>query len=204
MKGFSDDERDRIRRLLLDDGRDLFERYGLKKTTIADLTDAAGIADSTFYRFFDSKEELYFEILQREGHALADELVNESLASEDDPGRAIATFMRLLVDTIEENRLMRRLLVEDEFMEVMQVVSDVSPEEFEERRAESLAYVLPYIEAWQETGDVRAGNPETIAGVMGTVKLLPLYRDQIGRDYYEAVRDMFIEIVAAGLTQTGE
>jgi TetR/AcrR family transcriptional regulator len=204
MKGFSDDERDRIRRLLLDDGRDLFERYGLKKTTIADLTDAAGIADSTFYRFFDSKEELYFEILQREGHALADELVDNSLASEDDPQRAIATFMRLLVETIEENRLIRRLLVGDEFMEVMQMVGDISTEEFEERRAESLAYVLPYIEAWQETGGVRAGNPETIAGVMGTVKLLPLYRDQIGRDYYEDVRDMFIDIVAAGLTQTGE
>jgi AcrR family transcriptional regulator len=78
MKGFSDEERDRIRETLMDDGRDLFERYGLQKTTIADLTDAAGIADSTFYRFFDSKEELYFEILQREGHELADTLVAET------------------------------------------------------------------------------------------------------------------------------
>jgi hypothetical protein len=86
----------------------------------------------------------------------------------------------------------------------MRVVSDLPADELEERRAASLAYVLPYVEAWQEAGELRDADPEIIAGVMGAVKLLPLYRDQIGRDYYEPVRDLLIESVAAGLTRTEE
>ncbi len=66
MRGF-DDERERIRDSLRETGRDPFARYGLDKTTIADLTDPADIANGTFYRFYDSKEGLCFEVLCEEG-----------------------------------------------------------------------------------------------------------------------------------------
>jgi len=81
MRGFSDEERARIRRGLLETGREQFARYGLKKTTIADLTDPVGIANSTFYRFFDSKEALYAEILQSLEEEIAESIVRDSLES---------------------------------------------------------------------------------------------------------------------------
>ncbi|WP_128477558.1 TetR/AcrR family transcriptional regulator [Halorussus pelagicus] len=66
MRGFDADERGRIRDSLRETGRDLFARRGLDGTTIADLTDPAGVANGTFYRFYDSKAELYDEILREE------------------------------------------------------------------------------------------------------------------------------------------
>jgi len=66
MKGFDDSERDRIREGLIDAGREQFSTFGIGRTRISDLTDEVGIATSTFYQFFDSKEVLYLEILQRE------------------------------------------------------------------------------------------------------------------------------------------
>lgn len=62
MTAFDDHDRKRIREALIETGRERFARYGLRKTTIADLTEPAGITTGTFYRFFDSKEELFWTV----------------------------------------------------------------------------------------------------------------------------------------------
>src|SRR5687768_17315542 len=63
-KGFSQKEKELIRSKLLQKGREYFEKYGLRKTNVEDLTRAAGISKGAFYLFFDSKEELFLEILE--------------------------------------------------------------------------------------------------------------------------------------------
>lgn len=66
-RGFTDRERTAIRNDLIDAGRELFGKYGLKKTSIEDLTKTVGIAQGSFYTFFKSKEKLYLEVIEREG-----------------------------------------------------------------------------------------------------------------------------------------
>ncbi|SIQ76273.1 transcriptional regulator, TetR family [Haladaptatus litoreus] len=199
MRGFDENQRERIRDELIEAGRDLFAQYGLQKTTIADLTDAVGIANGTFYQFFDSKELLYFEAIQREGHEVADEMIANSLGAEDDPERAIRNFLHSLVETTQENRLFKQLLDGEEMEQVMRKVSDIPEEEMEVRRADSFAHVLPYVEQWQAEGKIRDGDPIAIIGTMGAVKYLPLYSEQLGEDNYPIIRDMLIDTIAAGL-----
>lgn len=45
---------------------DLFQRYGLKKTTMDDVAKICRIGKATLYKFFKNKEELYKEILKAE------------------------------------------------------------------------------------------------------------------------------------------
>ena len=202
MKGFSDSERDRIREDLIDTGTELFARYGLKKTTIADLTDPVGIANGTFYQFFDSKERLYFDVVEREGQAAAEELVANSFEVEDDPELALRRFMTLLAEMMEENPLFMQLVAGDVLEKVIRAIDDLSEEEIESLRAGSYAHILPYIEQWQEEGRIREGDPFAIGGILGTVEYLTIYREQIGEEYYPVMRDMLIETIAAGLTCT--
>jgi len=63
MTRFSDDDRDRIRAELVEAGRDLFARHGFDRTRVRDVTEAVGIGTSTFYQFFDAKEDLYLAVL---------------------------------------------------------------------------------------------------------------------------------------------
>lgn len=63
-KAFSKEEKDRIRELFLKKSIPIFEKYGLKRTRIDDLTNAVGVAKGSFYAFFESKEELYMELLE--------------------------------------------------------------------------------------------------------------------------------------------
>ena len=196
---FTDTERERIRERLRETGRDLFARYGLAKTTIADLTDPAGVADSTFYAFYDSKESLYLELLEEQGEAVADRIVGASFERYDDPERAIAAFLRAICEEIETNPLVRRLVVEEELDRFREGLTDA---EREADRQQSIGYFLPYVEAWYEAGEVRGPDPETVAHAIRAVTFLTLHEEDVGEERYPAVRDLLIESVAAGLTRT--
>jgi AcrR family transcriptional regulator len=200
MKRFSDDKRQYVRQGLLDSGREHFARYGLKKTTMVDLTRPVDIAPSTFYQFFDSEEELYLEILEREGEEIAERVIAASLDAYDDPERAIATFLREIMDVIETNPLVRRIIVEDELDRLRAQFSDG---ELAAERERDVAYFLPYIEQWHDEGRIVGADPETAAHAIRAVTFLTLHEEDIGEDIYPVVRDVLIEAVAARLTTTG-
>lgn len=50
---------------LLEKGKELLLSYGVKKTSIEDITKAAGMAKGTFYNYFKSKEEFFLELLRQ-------------------------------------------------------------------------------------------------------------------------------------------
>lgn len=62
MPKFSDTEKERIRQKLMQEGERLFASFGIKKVSIDELVQAAGIAKGSFYSFYPSKEHLYMEI----------------------------------------------------------------------------------------------------------------------------------------------
>jgi AcrR family transcriptional regulator len=59
---FSDSEVQTIRARLKTQARECLLRTGVRKTSVADLASAAGISTGAFYRFYDSKELLFFEV----------------------------------------------------------------------------------------------------------------------------------------------
>jgi len=199
--GFTDDERERIREGLVSAGRDLFARYGLKKTTVGELTDEVGIADGTFYQFYDSKAALYVEILEREGEEMLPRAI-APLEEEEDPEAAIVAFLTGLMDEIETNPLIRRLLVEPEEVETLR--GHYTEAELAENRRESLSYFLPYVEAWYEADEVRGPDPETIGHAIRAVTMLTLHQEDIGTEVYDETRDVVIRALARGLTTDGD
>ena len=196
MSGFSDEKRAYIRSELLDTGRELFARYGLKKTTISDLTDPVGIANGTFYQFFDSKERLYLEILTREQEAFADR-VDDLLADASGPQEGITAYLRLTIEEIETNPLIRQLLVEDHWERLVQ---EFSEDELAEQREQELGSLLPYVQAWQEDGQLVDRDPRAITGSINAVAFVALHREEFGDDRSLAVRDTLVESVASGLS----
>ncbi|MEC0179294.1 TetR/AcrR family transcriptional regulator [Paenibacillus favisporus] len=64
MPQFSPAEKEKLRQDLIDAGKSLFAAQGLKKTSLEQLAAATGIAKSTFYAFYDSKEAIYLDLLE--------------------------------------------------------------------------------------------------------------------------------------------
>ncbi len=64
MPRFGEEEKKRINEKLLSEGEKLFSTHGIKKVTIDDLVEAVGIAKASFYKFYETKEYLYLDIVQ--------------------------------------------------------------------------------------------------------------------------------------------
>jgi len=73
---FTEKEMADIRAKLKESAQKCVSSIGMRKTTVDDLCDYAGISKGAFYKFYESKEALFFEILEEwhtlmYGHALA-------------------------------------------------------------------------------------------------------------------------------------
>jgi AcrR family transcriptional regulator len=63
-RAFSEKEKEHIRARLKDGARECLGRFGVRKTTIDQLVEMAGISKGAFYKFYPSKEALFFSVLE--------------------------------------------------------------------------------------------------------------------------------------------
>ncbi|MER6950516.1 TetR/AcrR family transcriptional regulator [Nonomuraea sp. NPDC000554] len=193
---FTDADRERITRSLLDTAERLFATQGLKKTSLDELVAPAGIAKGSFYAFYDSKETLYKDVMIRRAPMIGERL-KEVL--DRPPGvEALVALMRATTEVLTTDPFYRRLLTHPDELEA--VARRVGAEEVE--RVVTPHLIAPLVEYFAEgQGDgvlVADVAPEVLVGVVRTVGLVVLNRDRFG-DGYEQVLDATINALARGL-----
>ena len=197
-RAFTVEEKRRIHRKLLDAGRACFTRYGLKKTTIEDLVKLAGIAKSSFYLFFESKEALYVELMMSEMPAMMQRLVDGSFGATDDAREALVHLLRGIVHEIETNEFARILLSDPGQVEQLSAAID-----FEKIMRQSEAIFEPLLQAIAEAqsrGEIIAEDPQKIFYSLGLIKLIPLAKDHLPRAVYDSMLEFIPQVMADGLT----
>ncbi len=195
-KKFNEQEREWIRRKLLEYGRRSFETIGLKKTSVEELTKAAGIAQGSFYMFFGSKEELFYEILQEEERSIRGKLLqsleSESVVTKEGIRRFLLDAFRL----IERSPLMRHTLLEGEMEQLIRKL----PKELLERNFSEDRHALnPVIQKWQDAGILEGVRPELITSLLRSVMLLSLHKKEIGEPLFQGTMELLIDILAEGI-----
>jgi len=189
---FSAEERTRITEGLLETGYRLFTTQGLRKTSLDELVAPSGIAKSSFYAFFPSKESLYLELMLRQAPRLHGRL-SAVLEQAEDTRAALRGFLRATVRILEDDPLYHRLVTHPE--EMRAVARRVGPEE--------ASQVLPLPEFLAEArakGQLVDADTDEVLGILQAVLLLPMHRADLGEDRYPGVLDRLIDIVATGLT----
>lgn len=211
MHGFSDEERERIRKQLVETGRELLLTYGPEKTTVKDITDPVGIAKPTFYQFFDAKGDLYLEIFRRELETYV-ERVRSELADVDDSSEGLERFFWCYAAFAEGNPFIQQMVIQGNYREGLGL-RNVSSEKLEEVQRESMAELLPFIEDLQANseGPLSDLEPFVLLGLMGgSIGLLALHKDEFEEyeaeldgfeiGYYERLQEVLITSLARGLT----
>ncbi|MER7502716.1 TetR/AcrR family transcriptional regulator [Nonomuraea pusilla] len=196
---FTAEERARITACLLDTAEELFAAQGLKKTTLEELVAPAGIAKGSFYAFFDSKEELYKEVMIRRAPLVGERLA-ASLGRPPGP-EALAALMRDLADVLTSDPFYRRLITRPD--ELAAVARRVGPDEVARITPYVLTPLLDYVARAQRDGlVVRDAGPDVIVGVLRAAGLVTVNRHLFG-DAYEQVLDATVTALARGLTTPG-
>ena len=197
-RAFTEVEKEKIRERLFAAGRSCFTRYGLKKTTIDDLVKPAGIAKSSYYLFFESKESLYVELLMAEMPAMMERLIDLSFAATDDTREALVRLLKAIVHEIETNEFVRVLL--DDPSEVARLAETLDFEDILQRSTGMFTPLLQEIVDAQERGGIIPGDPQQIMYSLGLIKLIPLNRDRLPDALYQAMLDFIPQVLADGLT----
>ncbi len=203
MSRFSEEDQERIRSELVEEGRELFARFGFERTRISDVTDAVGIGTSTFYQFFDSKEALYVAVLRVERDRL-EALIDEAVAEADTPEDEVRALLRTLFREVRASPLISRLIVEGELRELEDRLSDAERESIANERPES---ELTHASRWVQVDGFRFDDPELVRSMFRSLVFVTRSRDSmIGATdliAYEEVEEQLIETIVDGLFSDG-
>ena len=196
---FSDDERQTIQNSLLQKGKELFGRYGLRRTSISDLTKAAGIAQGSFYLFYESKEELYFDILEREEQHLA-EVITNNLSQEKLTRKGLKKSLQRSLDLICENAFIKTLVENDEYRHL---IRKIPAEKMSDHLLAEYRLIGAVSRRFRKEGRLRKVRPEVLGGLLYALFLLNLDREDIGEGIFPEVMGLFIDALADALATKG-
>lgn len=199
-RAFSDRERTEARASLLAEGRRLFVDGGFRALSLSALTDAAGIAKTSFYRFFESKEELVLDLLAEEAPGVSGRV----FAPFKDPGlstrEALSNFLHALISEYQTNPFLARLIAEPETLAT--VATRVRAEDLERKAAWMEQPLIEFLTARMDSGDIVRQPAEGLIDLVRSVSLLTLHRDRYPTQRrFGAAVDALIGFVVDGITR---
>jgi AcrR family transcriptional regulator len=200
-KGFNPHERQHIADALMEHGRELFSKYGLQKTSISELTKMVGISQGSFYKFYDSKEALYFEILEKEEEAIKEQFLRVSLKGGNDPKKVLKGLLLQTIDEIERNPFIRQLYVENNRESMLR---KLPPEKLEEHFKNDSMTLMPLIEKWQAEGVIVRKDPELLAGLFRSLFVLTLHEKEIGESVFRETLESYVTFLVESIVDEGK
>jgi len=96
---------------ILEAAKELFSRYGFKKTTVDEMAEAAGISKRTMYTVFDSKEKILAELVMAEAVLFRKGLANQMKALAD-PAEKLRLLCELTRQYFDENPFLGQVLAD--------------------------------------------------------------------------------------------
>lgn len=178
---FSEEENTKIRRSLLAEARSRALTVGMRKTSVEELTAAVGISKGSFYKYFDSKELLFFEVLEElhsELYAVAKDAImaNSSLAASERATEALLAVCRRLSQTGA-----MRFIESDAELILRRIPEAVKAGHYHDDEAH-------VCELLREGGFAPKGGAELAAATVRGLILTVSHRDEIGEKYPEVLR----------------
>ena len=192
-KAFTDHEKKIIRERLLEQGHRLFSAYGLKKTNIEELAEAAGISKGAFYIFYDSKETLFMDVVE-----LAEvRFRQEILATIDLPGPSPRA--RLYAVLKQPFTLWKKIPLLQFFTrgDYELLLRRVPAEIVQEHLTSDQAFIEELVMRCQKAGIPIQAEVEQVRGLLYTLFLTSLHSDDFGADNLMDSFDLLVELVAA-------
>lgn len=196
-KAFSEREKELITQRLLEQGYRLFSSYGLKKTNVEEIAQAAGISKGAFYNFYDSKETLFMSVVEQ----VETQLRQQILAVVDLPGPTPrARLKRVLQETfslLKSMPILRYLTGGDYDL----ILRRLPPERFQAHLSGDQAFLETLIARGQQAGIPIRASTVQIMSLLYPILLGVLHANDWGANSLgnglDDSLDLLLELIAA-------
>jgi len=196
-KTFTDNEREYIKKKLIEEARHCLKLYGVRKTTVDELVKRANIPKGTFYLFYESKELLFYEVLCLSHDELHADLMRR-LETLDKPlsvdqmtellfglyKKTEASFLYKLITSGDLELLMRKLPPEV-------ARAHAQKDDF---NIEQLITIVP---------GINSDNIKVLGAAMRAIFLSMLHKHEIGEDVFEDALKLMLRGVVMQMFEEG-
>ena len=192
-KGFSEREKELIRARLLENGRRAFSTYGLRKTSVEDLTRAIGISKGAFYIFYDSKEALFMDVVE----GVERDFRRQVLAEVERPGPTPRARLKHILQVAFSLWKTTPILRQVTQVEYALLVEKMPPDRVQEHVQSDQEFIEELIRRCREAGILIKVGGEQISGLMYAIFFVSLHEDDIAPGMFPATMDVLLELIAA-------
>jgi len=196
-RAFSPEERETIRRQLREKGEKLFEAYGLKKTTVADITQAVGISKGSFYLFYNSKEELLLEILEQIESEGRGRILEYVVQPQENARQSVCAILKSFLLTWDAYPLLRKLDKSD----FDYLARKLPAERLQSHIDRDEQFIDNFTYKFGRDGITLRVPPRVVANLIKGLFFIGIRRYDLGEDAYVECMEILIELVAGYITE---
>lgn len=181
---------------------ELFAQKGYKETNIPEITRLAGVGVGTFYNYYASKDEIFFEVFAHEN-----EKTKKEMMSSIDPGEDLhVTLTRMMVrsrDAISSNLILREWYNKDLYSRMEKRFQE---DKSNERMNEILqTYLSELILKWQQEGKIRSDlEVGMILALFNSTIYVDMHKTEIGIQFFPQLTYHLLDFITQGLTSSPE
>ena len=190
-KAWSEREKELIKKTLLSEGKTLFEKYGLQKTTVDEIVNAAQISKGSFYIFYQSKEELYFDVLDSTEHELREKIFENVFKPEINRQDSFKSFLRQMVEVLTSMPLYEQMNAAN-YELLLRKLPEESLQKHMDRDQENVA---KYFVDWMDQGWMRKVDIEALNGLLLALIQFVMHREEFGENF-EATKELWIDAIS--------
>jgi AcrR family transcriptional regulator len=195
-KAFTELEKETIRAQLRAKSTKLFEKHGVRKTSVDEITEAVGISKGAFYLFYESKEELLLEILEGIEKDIQTSILNIVVHPKHNAAQNISAMLKSMLMSWEAHPLLKSFGQSD-----FEYLSRKLPAKRLQKHAQSdKEFVNEFIKKMGQEGITTKVPPADITNLIKSLFLLGLHREDLGEENYQGTMNILVELVARHIT----
>lgn len=191
-RAFSETEKETIRLQMREKGKKLFEKHGLKKTSVDEITEAVGISKGAFYLFYESKEELFLEIAEQIEKEIQASILEFVTQPNTNARENVSAMLKDLLFTWDAYPLLKNFSKSD----FDYLVRKIPAERVMQHVKSDEDFTNQLVKKIKREGITVKASPRVVGNLMKSLFFLSLHRDDMGETSYEESMNMLIDLVA--------
>ncbi|HLO28964.1 MAG TPA: TetR/AcrR family transcriptional regulator [Anaerolineales bacterium] len=196
-KAFSEHEKETIRTQMREKGKKLFEKQGLKKTSVDEITEAAGISKGAFYLFYESKEELFLEILEELEEDFRARIFDISINQKENARKLLAKLLNSALLTWDRYPLLKNFgIAEYEYL-----ARKLPAERIQAHANQDNEFVNEFIKRIKRQGLAVKASPRLVSNLMKSLFFVSLHRNDLGDRAYVETMEVLADLVAGYMVE---
>lgn len=192
-RGFSEREKDLIRKRLLEEGYRQFSAFGLKKTSIEGLARATKISKGAFYLFYESKEALFMDVAEMAEQRYRQEIFQAIDLPGPSPRARLVAIFRKAFALLETIPILRFFTSSDYDL----LFRRIPAEKLQEHLASDRMFFEELVSRCRRAGIPIQARADEISSLMYPLVLAVMHQEDLGLSDLRRSVDVLLELVAA-------